>query len=427
MKRTLLIVAAAAVLVSAAQAVAAVPALMVLKVGDPAGPSTVSSLNAPFTDGNGKVGFVAALADAQRMIWWDTGPVFFSSDALPDVLTGSEGTMGVSNTGGFIYSPSVNGNDAVYTHGGALLQRGDPIPPLPGLYSSFNSRPTMVADGTAYWVGGSTPTQGSTSSTNRHLFKATDPTNPASITRVLGGGDVIEGKAISTSASNFDYWDSNNGHHIHVLDMVTGSSANNIHVYVDGAFVAQEGSPTGQGDNWSGFDSPGVNDAGNYIFTGDTDGPTTTDFFLAYNGAIEVREGDVLDGVTLASGFAVRAASLNNLEQVVHIWGLSSNEHLFFGEAGNLAASTRLLSVGDEIDIDDDLLSDYVITDFEASGAIGPGLDLADDGFIFVEVSVQPVGGGTETEAIIRIAIPEPTTLALLLAGVLVSLRRRRD
>jgi len=147
-----------ALMTSAALAVPAIPAQLVLKQGDVVGPSTVSTLGAPFTDGNGRVGFVGALADSQRFIWWDTGPVFFSNDALPNVLTGHESTMGVSNTGGFIYSPSVNGNDAVYTHGGVLLQRGDPIPPLPGLYSSFNSRPIMLPNGTAYWVGGSTPT-----------------------------------------------------------------------------------------------------------------------------------------------------------------------------------------------------------------------------------------------------------------------------
>jgi hypothetical protein len=399
-----------------------VPAVVVTKVGDTVGASTVSSLNSPFTDGNGRVGFVGALADSQRFIWWDTGPVFFSNDALPDVLSGGESSMGISNTGGFIYSPSVNGNDAVFTQFGTLLQKGDPIPPLPGLYSSFNSRPAMLPNGTVYWVGGSTPTQGSSTSTNRHLFKTTDPSNPATITRVLGGGDVIEGKTIKTTASNFDFWISDNDqHHIHVLDM---DVTLNEHVYLDGGFVAQEGSPTGQGDNWSTFDIVGVNNAGNYIFTGDTDGNASTDEFVAYNGAIAVREGDTLDGHTLATGYTLRAASINNLDQVVHMWGSSTDEHLFFGLGSALSSSVQLLQTGDQIDTDGDGTADFSITDFQASTVIGPGLSLAEDGWVYVETKMLPIGGGTEIEGIIGILVPEPGTWCLLGLAAL-ALRRR--
>lgn len=403
-----------------------VPAWLIVKVGDAVGPSTVSTLNSPFTDGNGKVGFVASLADSQRIIWWNTGPVFFSGDALPDVLTGGESTMGVSDTGGFIYSPSFNGNDAVYTHGGKLLAEGDVVPPLPDLFSTFNSRPMMLPDGTAYWIGG-TRTESQTTTSNRHLFKASDPTNPASITRVLGGGDVIEGKPISTGASNFSYWISDNGlHHIHRLDMQTGSSANNDHMYVDGAFVAQESLPTGQGDNWQAFSAVSINNAGNYVFAGDTDGPTATDAFIAYNGSIAIREGDTLDGVTLLSGYAVRDVSINNLDQVVHIWGLSADEHLFFGPAADLASSIHLLGTGDEIDVDGDGVSDYQVTDFNASTTIGPGLSLAEDGWAFVEVDLLPIGGGTEVEAIIGVRVPEPGALGLLVLAAAAALGRRR-
>jgi len=399
-----------------------VPAVVVTKVADTVGPSTVSTLNSPFTDGNGKVGFVGALADNQRFIWWGSGPVFFSNDALPDVLTGGESSMGVSDTGGFIYSPSVNGNDAVFTQFGALLQKGDPIPPLPGLFSSFNSRPAALPNGTVYWVGGSTPTQGSSTSTNRHLFKTTNPSNPATITRVLGGGDVIEGKTVKTTASNFDFWISDNDlHHVHVLDM---DVTLNEHVYLDGGFVAQEGSPTGQGDNWSTFDIVGVNNAGNYIFTGDTDGATATDEFVAYNDVIKVREGDTLDGHTLLTGYALRAASINNLDQVVHMWGTSTDEHLFFGYGSALGNSIQLLQTGDQIDVNGDGTADFQVTDFQASTTIGPGLCLAEDGWVYIETKMIPVGGGTEVEAVIGLFVPEPGTWCLLGLAALV-LRRR--
>lgn len=408
----LLILLGAALLLGGATPSAArvVSASVVVMAGDAVGPSIVSALNTPFTDGEGRVGFVGVLGDGQRFIWWDSGPVFFSDQALPEVLAGGESTMGVSNMGGFIYSPSVDGNDAVYTHGGTLLMKSEPVPCLPGLYSSFNSRPTMIPNATAYWVGGTatTPT-GSTS--NRHLFRATDPTDSMTIERVLGGGDVIEGKTVKTTASNFDYWISDNGlHHIHVLDMDVTA---NEHVYLDGAFVAQEGEPTGQGDNWSTFDCVGVNDAGDYIFTGDTDGATASDEFLAYNGKIVVREGDTLDGVTLPSGGALRAASINNAGDVLHMWGLSAAEYLFIGRGARLVDSVCLLATGDSLDVDGDQVADYVVDDFEASTAIGPGLDHAGDPLTpyavdptraYLEAELTSLAGGPGGEAILSLS-----------------------
>ena len=419
---------AGVLVVAAAQAVPPVPAWVVAKQGDALGGSTISTLNTPFTDGNGKVGFVGALADNQRFVWWDTGPVFYSGSALPLVLTGGEGTMGVSDTGGFIYSPSADGNDSVYTHGGLLLAGTQVVPNLGGLISTFNSRPQMLPDGTALWIGGTrTDAQGTTS--NRHLFRASDPTDPSTITPIWSGGDLIQGIPIATSASNFTYMLSDNGlNHIHVLTMSTGSSLDDVHVYVNGDFVAQESKPTGFGDAWQNFGDVGIHDHGNYIFAGDTDGPTATDAFVAYNGIIGVREGDTIDGVTLASGAATRAISINNLNQVVHMWGWGSGaslqEHLFFGDGADLANSIRLLSLGDEIDADGDGIADFLLTDFSASTVVGPGLRLAEDGYVFLEVVMRSIAEQTTHNAIIRVAIPEPASLVLLaLAGLL--LRRR--
>jgi hypothetical protein len=181
--------------------------------------------------------------------------------------------------------------------------------------------------------------------------------------------------------------------------------AANEHVYVDGAFVAQEGQPTGQGDNWSTFDVVGVNDDGNYIFTGDTNGATTTDEFLAYNGQILVREGDTLDGVLIPSGATFRAASINNGNEVAHLWGITSAEHLFVGTAPDLAFSLRALSLGDSLDVDGDGGGDYVVADFNAATVVGPGLDLADDGFVYVDLDVEPLGQEA-VQAIVRLGSP---------------------
>ena len=384
-------------------AAAPVPATIVVMEGDGVGPSTVSAVNAPFTDGNGHVGFVGSLADAQRFIWWDSGPVFFSNDALPEVLTGAESTMGVSDNGGFIYSPSVDGQDAVYTHGGELLKSREPMPNMPGLYSTFNSRPTMLPDGTVHWIGGTAPTP-TTASTNRHLLRATDPTDSTTIQALLSGGDVIDGKAIKTTASNFDYWISDNMlHHIHVLDMDVASTENE-HVYVDGGFVAQESRPTGQGDNWQSFDIVSINNDGEYIFTGDTSGDAASDEFVACNGQIAVREGDTLHGMTIPSGSSLRAASINNEGRVAHMWGILQEEQLFFGEVGDLGNSVHLLSTGDSLDVNDDAVADFVVGDFGASAAIGPGLDLAGGAVVYLHVEMTPLGMTTPVKAVIAVS-----------------------
>jgi hypothetical protein len=203
----------------------------------------------------------------------------------------------------------------------------------------------------------------------------------------------------------------------------------NEHVYLNGSFIAQEGNPTGQGDNWAAFDVVGVNNAGNYIFTGDTDGATATDEFVAYNGVIGVREGATVDGVTLATGASIRAASINNLDEVAHIWGWgsgsSTQEHLFFGDGADLANSLRLLSIGDELDENNDGIADWLVTDLNASASIGPGLSLAEDGYIYVEIGMMPVAGGSEIDAIIRLAVPEPGALSVLALLATLALRRR--
>jgi hypothetical protein len=391
---------AAVALGSTASAV--IPAQIVLKAGDAVGGSTVASLNSPFTDGTGRVGFVGALADSRRFIWYDTAPIFFSSDALPDSLTGGESTMGVSDAGGFIYSPSFNGKDAVYTHAGKLLAAGDVCPPLPNLYSSFSSRPVMLPNAYVYWIAGTKTTPGGTTS-NRHLFKATDVADPSTIVRILGGGDIIDGKEIRTTASNFNFGISDNDqHHVHVLDM---NVALNDHLYLDGVFVAQEGGPAGD-DSWVSFTNPAVNDLGHYVFSATTSAPTTSNVVLAYDGVIGMTEGGTYDGVTLQNGYGVRAASISNLGQVACIWGVGAtpplDEHLFWSPGSDFSMARHRLATGDQIDTNGDNLPDYTVTDFSASSAVGPGLDLGPDGFIYVDVTVQP-DGGPPIQAIIRV------------------------
>jgi hypothetical protein len=419
-------VLAIAGVVSASFAAPPIKASVILKEGDAFAGGTVTALNSPFTDANGKVGFLGTLDGSARFIYYDGAPAFISTDDPVNNPTGGEATIGISDTGDFIYSPSTNGgNDAVYTKGGLLLQETDPIPGVPGQFSRFNSRPRMTDGGFAYWIGGLTAIQGG-STQNYAVMTASDPGNPNSVQILYKGGDVLAGRTLDTGGQAFDMEFSGDGAHFIKDFTLNAPSASDSAIYVDGTWIATEGDPVGDGTNWANFDVVDINRAGNYMWTGNTDGDTNSNEYISYNGKIEIREGDTVDGQLLDPGYTVKWASLNEDGLIAHIWGegfgSSLVEHLFVGPADDLINSTMLLSVGDEVDIDNDDIADWVITDFNASTH---GLDLAEDGFVNVEVDVVPVAGGDEIEAVIRLAIPEPGTLSLLALGALALLRRR--
>ncbi len=396
---------------------------VVAKEGDALDGAVITGFSQPFVNGVGDVGFTATLDDGSRSVWYGGGTIFNSGSALPDVLTGGESNMGISNTGGFIYSPSYNGGDSVYTHEGVLLVDDDAAPGLPGFFSTFNSRPRMLDGGDAVWVGGLSTVMGG-SSIGRVLYRA-DPANPGGATPVMKTGDSVGGFAIGASGIGFGYDFSGDGaHHIQELLLDTGSTSNDLHVWVDGGVVAREGSPTGQGDNWAAFKSASINSSGNYLFAGDTSGATATDDFVAYNGAISIRQGDLIDGITLTGAFD--ACAINDLGEAVFIADSSLTETLFWAsDASALSAAIALLSVGDEVDVDGDSSPDYTITDFNASTIASQGMDFGNDGLLYISVDLQDVTGAT-VDAIISIAVPVPGTLASVgLAGLLLGRRRR--
>lgn len=396
---------------------------LVAKEGDSLDGAVITGFSQPFVNGLGTVGFTANLDDSSRSVWYGTGSIFNSGSALPDVLTGSESNMGISNTGGFIYSPSFNGEDAVYTQEGLLLAGAQAAPGLPGLFSSFNSRPRMLDNGEAVWVGG-TATTPTGSSSGRVLYRA-DPTNPSGATPILKTGDLVDGLAIGSSGIGFGYDFSGNGaHHIQELLVDSGSTLNDGRMWVDGIVVAAENSPNGQGDNWDNFKSASINNSGNYVFAGDTDGATTTDDFMAYNGSIQIRQGDVIDGLTLTGAFD--ACAINDLNEAVFIADTALTETLFWAsDAAALSSALAILSVGDEVDVDGDLIADYTITDFNASTTVSQGMDFGNDGLLYISVDLRD-DAGTTVDAIISVAVPAPAGLGVLAGFALAARRRRR-
>lgn len=353
---------------------------IVVQEGDIVDGSAVTGVGSPFTNGNGEVGAVLILADGRRAIWYGAGAIFTSDMALPDNLTGGESTMGIGNNGEFIYSPSFNGNDSVWGQNGLILAEPDQAPGYgPGFDITFNSRPQMIDDGSGYWIGGINDGAGGTSTIERAMFRS----NPnGTIDRVLGAGDVIGnsgGLSINIgSGVDFDYHVSGNG--ANMINMLTSDS-----------------------------------------------GSSTNDGVIAVNGDIALREGSMLDGFTLGS--SVDGLSINNLNQSVFIWDtVEATETLFFAnDTMDFASAIAFLSVGDQFDENNDGIGDWIIDDFNASGTIGPGLDFAEDGLVYVEVDLESLDGSTNIEAIISVAVPTPGTGMLLALAGLAGTRRRRN
>lgn len=390
-----------------------IDAELVIQQGDnpPGGGSdTISSLNNPFTNGNGQVGFTGVLTNGtntDNFVWYDTAVVWRNSAAAPTVLTGAEATMGIGDLGEFIYSPSTDGMDSVWTSQGLLLKKGDPAPGFAaGTNNTFNSRPTMLPDGTAVWVAGFDDTGGTTTQ-GRAFYRSVDLV-PGNIQLVMRSDDLIGAYAIDRSSGiGFDYMVSDSGdYHIQELILDTGSANNDDVVALNGTLIARESDPAPENGNWDNFDRMVVNDSGHYAFSGDTDGDINTDEFICYDGSIVIREGDTIGGVELVGGSTLNVMSINNENNLIHEWLIDGVETLLYTCSPMNAAVTsyKILATGDTVDLDGDMGPDATVTALNATGSASFGYWLAENGYLFAEVDLDYGGGAVE--AIIRIPLP---------------------
>jgi len=423
MKATLCL---SAVVALAGTAHAQVSALAVLLEGQLIDGSEVTGVGGPKVNGNNEVGSLATLADGTRAITLDGVSIFNSGNVLSNALTGGETTIGIGNFGQFIYSPSVDGSDAVWGQDGLILIENTPAPDFaPNINSTFHSRPRMTDDGTAYWVSGFNDGAGGTSSVGRMLYKR-DGFSGA-ITTVIRAGDIVDGVEVDDFGGiDFDYeFSSNNLNSILGFnDANTGSTADDTVLAVNGTIVAREASANGDGDNWDNFNDVSINNAGNYVFTGDTDGATTSDNFLAYNGSIVLREGDTVDGLALG---VFDNVTINNNNEVAFITdgddGMTDVETLFYAADGaDLGSSVALLRVGDIVDLGVD--GQWILDDFNASNT--GEIALGTDGFVSIEVDLESFDGLTNIEGIISVAVPAPGAAGALAVVGLAAARRRR-
>jgi len=299
-----------------------------------------------------------------------------------------------------IYSPSCEsiatgstGLDSIWVGDTPIAVEEEPFP-MSTLFWRFGSRPRTTEAGVPAFVGGLTDTQGG-STTERAFFLGTTP--------LYRTGDNVPGAPapLSSTAVDFDSKISANGtNNIALLDADTGSSSddgvmamNGMAMMLGGAIV-RESLPLPAavgglaGENWDNFDYMGITEAGNYAFSGDTDGSTDTDEFIVRDGVIVHREGDTLDGEILAGSIELLYLSENN--ELAFVWDIenpagSDLEALYFEGA-------LLLREGDEVDWDGDGTIDagFVVTDFNSTETLA----IDSNGVVYVSADIDTNGGG---------------------------------
>jgi MYXO-CTERM domain-containing protein len=379
------------------------PITVVVKDGDtPAGaPGAVTSLDTPITNGLGQVGFVGVAAGV-TFVWFNTGIVWLNTDATTHTLTnGSFDRMGVSDTGGFAYAPLADSLDSLWTHTGLMFLEGDPAPTMTSFPLSAIGEPMMLPNGDIWWLGGvDTDADGFT---EVEVIYATPAGMPGNTVAIAAGGTAVGTFTWDDFAfDDTDWMPSKNGAH-HIIDGFNNSSstADDGILVVDGAVVVQEGQSTGGSDFFTFVDDVSINDTGNYVFAGDTDGATEFDEYIAYNGTIVVREGDQLAGAPVT--FTVGGISINNLGHVAFIWSqpgfIASVETLYRAcNAADIPNTTDIIAFDEQlVDFNNDGIADGAISDF-VNGS--PALHLGDDGWLYAEVTIDV--GPTIDEAIVR-------------------------
>lgn len=312
-----------------------------------------------FVNGNGASGVIGRTfgpfgGTPESFVWVGDEPVFFS--AGPGSILGLDRAfvpdlMGHSTDNGFVYATRfMDGEAVVITDAGAILREGDPLPGLENVFSAgpiFGAR--MADDGTIFVIAGLGEDPGV--QTDRALLRISDYRASPTAEIVFAGGTtrgtpLPGGLAIGSNAIigaedggiTDDYAISQNGRyvaaHVDVVGPGITSASDDTIVLFDleqgtAEIVLREGQPTGDGDNWDNLVVPTqsvrVNNRGDVVVIGDTDGPEDSDALLALDGEIIAREGDdvttaLSDGVATTVLAEPVSAAINNNGRHISLW-----------------------------------------------------------------------------------------------------------
>ena len=383
--------------------------------GDEVG-GIVTGINNSANNGYGGFSFTVITDGSTSHVWGtpdeDAAPAILATETLIGdfMLTSIEAFFGMSDAGDVFYSPSsVNivtnedGLDGVVLNSSFVQNELDSIANLPGLFSTFNSRPGMTADGQPYWIGGITNMLGGVTQ-DRVLFLGTDA-KP-----ILRGGDMIGGimEPLDMGSSiDFDSRFSGCGSNyitVGTLDATPDIDGvvitNGAAIFLDGEFIREGNaipkSVGGIGDNYDNFDFLGISEyGGKYMITGDTDADASQDEFVLVNGEIVLREGDMIDGTVLSGG--IEGAYLTEDGNWTCIWDVDT-------EVGNreaLIANGELLLVeGNAVDWNGDGVIDAsdngaMISDFTGISSLTASRASTKETFRIYFTADVDVGGMT--------------------------------
>jgi hypothetical protein len=320
---------------------------------------------------------------------------------------GDAGELGYGTTSTNIDSGET-GLDGVWLDDLAVLHEEDPVPSLPGMWSNFNSRPTSTGDGTLVWVGGFADDPDA-STQNRALFSGLG----ASV--LIMGGDFLPGIAepIKMSSSNIDFDFRVSRFGTNWIDQVlvdTGSSSNDGVMVINGVPIMSGGGmmreslpvPASIGglpdEAWDNFDFQGINEAGDFFVTGDTDASSSMDEFVTLNGEIIMREGEVLDwaGIPVTLDGSIEGGYMNKETDWAVIWdfddpaGTNLEALIFNGEI--LLVETDLVDWNGDgvIDAGD---NNAVIANFTGTSSLTVGARVG--GFVNIYFTADCDFGGT--------------------------------
>jgi len=278
------------------------------------------------------------------------------------------------------YSPSCTrlsdgetGLDSVWFGDMIVAIEEEPFPYRDGWFWRFGSRPGVTRDGTPYFVGGITDTQGG-STQERGLFYGPDG-EPL----IIGGmaiGGLDEAVATNTSNVGFDYRLSAYGTN-YIAEVETEGGAN--HIVISGDVAMAGGMPMSEGgmipaeigglpgESWDNWDYLGVTEDGQWMVTGDTDGDTATDEFVVVNGEIVLREGDMIDGMMITS--TVERGFMGDSGDWAVCWDVETDQ----GSKEVLILNGEIVAMeGMAIDLDGDGVADdgTAINDFSGTASL---------------------------------------------------------
>ncbi|MEM7155931.1 MAG: DUF4215 domain-containing protein [Myxococcota bacterium] len=395
---------------------AVIPGQVIMREGDtPTGGPSVTNVEHAFVNEAGQVAFVGDFNDGSHFVVIDGAVVFVSTDEAMFTLTLPEDFMSSNGTGAFVYQPDIDGADGIYhSVTRSLAIQGDTaLGVMPAAAWISHSSAQLLPDNRIYWVS-SYDVDGDGSTDGRALQTSSDSTI-GNTTALLQTGDILNDGVsdftIDTTGVDLDFAYSHNGlHSIYVLNM-TGSTASDGFIALNGSIVGtpRENDLNGDGDDWDNFDLVAINNDGNYLFSGDTNGASATDEFIAYNSTIVIREGDTVDGLALATPGSLRFLALNDFNQAAYGWSHGSpsgaRESAFFAcDASDLAGTSQLLftTLDDELDVDGDGVGDFLIEDIEG-GSPQVSRSLGESYVVYIEADIDD--GNEGSNAIIAIPV----------------------